>query len=203
MITVKRARRTDCLSRDRGPGMAFARWRKPLIRSALTALVASVMLTAAPAQAAAPVVPSGPVKMVNHAYTTYLVADNATGAAGTFLQVYYSAADANERTFTFEQVNGPAGVFKWRYVEGGNCAEPAGRGQAGANVLLQKCSSSKTQWWVVRQVDGTENQFVISPYNDEGLALTARDGNDNYAPLRELPGNNSATASQRWHLVRQ
>jgi hypothetical protein len=173
--------------------------RSGLLLGALAATLASTTCTAAPAGAAVAAVPSGSVTIINHAHTNYLIPDDGVGNAGTYLQVYYNPGHPFPRTFTFEAVGGQAGVYRWKHARG-TCAETQDRGQAGTSVALQNCGTARTQWWFVRPVTGSTDLYVISPYNNEGLAVTGTFGDDNWAPLRELPGPDTATASQQWHL---
>ncbi|MCH6161594.1 RICIN domain-containing protein [Streptomyces marispadix] len=157
---------------------------------------------AAPAApVAAGAVPTGSnVVITNNAYSNYLIPDDTKGKPGTYLQVYYADNHPYPRTFTFEPVSGREGIYKWKHSSMGACAETQGSGKVGTSVYLQECNSNKAQWWVVRLVHGTGDQFVISPYNDESLAVTGLYGNDNIAPLRELPSATTSTAPQRWHI---
>lgn len=175
--------------------------QRTLTLGAVAAALTSVMVAAAPAQAA-PAVPSGPVVITNHAHTNYLIPDDGVGNAGTYLQVYYNPSHPFPRTFTFERVSGHDNVFTWKHSRG-TCAETQDRGQAGTSVALRDCNTSKTQWWLVRSITGSTDLYVISPYNNEGLAVTGTFGDDNWAPLRELPSSTTATASQRWHIDSQ
>ncbi|GAB2818479.1 RICIN domain-containing protein [Streptomyces daliensis] len=170
------------------------------VAMATAAALAGVLVGSGSAQAAPGDVPSEPSVLTNHAYDNYLVPDDTVGNPGTFLQVYYADDNTIPRTFTFERVSGHSDIYKWKSAKTGSCAETQGNGKAGTSVLLQKCGTNKAQWWVVRPVGGTSDQFVISPYNDEDLAVTGLFGNDNYAPLRPLPSSNTSTAAQRWHI---
>ncbi|MFI0776152.1 hypothetical protein [Streptomyces sp. NPDC021212] len=145
--------------------------------------------------------PSYPVVATSVAHTNYLIPDDGAGNEGTYLQVYYRADHPFPRTFTFTPVATPHGqtVYKWTIVTTGNCAEV--RGDAGTSVYLAKCQDRKSaQWWILQPTtDGSARALV--PYLNENLAVTATYGDDNVAPLREMPGGN-ATASQLWYLAR-
>ncbi|MFF4486740.1 hypothetical protein ACFY0F_09625 [Streptomyces sp. NPDC001544] len=156
--------------------------------------------TPAPAQAAAaPVAPVDPVVITSVAYTNYLIPDDGTGGKDTYLQVYYRADHPFPRTFRFTPLRSAQGeaVYKWTITTTGNCAEV--RGDAGTWVYLAPCQSTrKAQWWRLRATaDG--RAWALVPYLNEDLAVTATFGDDNVAPLREMPGGH-ATASQLWYL---
>ncbi|MEV6735267.1 MULTISPECIES: hypothetical protein [unclassified Streptomyces] len=183
--------------------MDLSSWRTTLTRGALAAAVAALTLTGtAHAAPAAPVLPSGPVVITNHAHTNYLIPDDGAGNAGTYLQVYYRADHPYPRTFQFEPVSGRPGVYHWKSAKTGNCAD-AKTGEAGASVYLAACSANKSQWWILRYTGEDATRWVLSPFLNEDLAVTGLYGDDNYAPLRELPNANAATASQQWHFTRQ
>ncbi len=178
--------------------MSIRRWAV-----AAAAILSATVLTG-PAQAAptAAPVPSGPVVITNDAHTNYLVPDDTVGNAGTFLQVYYRQDHPFPRTFQFEQVNGRPGIFHWKSARTGNCAD-ARTGEAGSSVYLAACTTNKSQWWILRSTDENPARWVLSPFLNEDLAVTGLYGDDNYAPLRELPHPDSATTSQMWHFTRQ
>ncbi|MFI1568711.1 hypothetical protein ACH4ZX_37810 [Streptomyces sp. NPDC020490] len=89
-------------------------------------------------------------------------------------------------------------MYRWTITTTGNCAEM--RGDAGTWVYLTKCQSSKkAQWWRLRPTTSGD-AWALVPYLNEDLAVTATYGDDNVAPLRELPGGH-ATSSQLWYLT--
>ncbi len=178
--------------------MTIRRW------AAAAAAIFSVAVLTGSAQAAptAAPVPSGPVVITNDAHTNYLVPDDTVGNAGTFLQVYYRHDHPFPRTFQFEQVNGRPGIFHWKSARTGNCAD-ARAGEPGGSVYLAACTTNKSQWWVLRSTDESPARWVLSPFLNEDVAVTGLFGDDNYAPLRELPNPNSPTTSQMWHFTRQ
>ncbi len=147
-------------------------------------------------------VPSGPVVITNDAHTNYLIPDDTVGNAGTYLQVYYRQDHPFPRTFQFEQVNGRPGIFHWKSARTGNCAD-ARAGEPGGSVYLAACTTNKSQWWILRSTDESPARWVLSPFLNEDVAVTGLFGDDNYAPLRELPNPNSPTTSQMWHFTRQ
>ena len=185
--------------------MRHARFRLLRFAAAPSAALAAVLLlfSSSAAQAVPSDVPYGPVVITNHAYANYLVPDDTVGNPGTYLQVYYADTHPFPRTFTFEHVGGHSDIYKWKHTNRGACAETDGNGKAGTSVQLRNCSSNKAQWWVLRHVGGTSDQFVISPFNDESLAVTGLYSNDNFAPLRQLPSADTSTAAQRWHIDRE
>ncbi|CAM5731401.1 Ricin B lectin domain-containing protein OS=Streptomyces microflavus OX=1919 GN=Smic_78450 PE=4 SV=1 [Streptomyces microflavus] len=162
--------------------MNIRRW----VAAAAAVLSATVLTGPAQAAPAAAPVPSGPVVITNDAHTNYLVPDDTVGNAGTFLQVYYRQDHPFPRTFQFHPVNGRPGVFQWKSARTGNCAD-ARTGEAGASVYLAACTTNKSQWWLLRSTDENPARWVLSPYLNEDLAVTGLYGDDNYAPLRELP----------------
>ncbi|MFF1273958.1 RICIN domain-containing protein [Streptomyces marokkonensis] len=182
--------------------MGLSLRRRLFAFGAVAAALASLMLPAAAstAQAAPAAVPGGPVVITSVAYTNYLVPDDTRGNAGTYLQVYYRADHPFPRTFQFTPVTTSHGetVYQWTITTTGNCAEM--RGDAGTSVHLATCQSGKkAQWWLLRPTTNRD-AYALVPYLDEDLAVTATYGDDNWAPLRELPGGN-ATSSQLWYLT--
>ncbi|WP_007024672.1 RICIN domain-containing protein [Saccharomonospora iraqiensis] len=173
--------------------------RKSVLGGVAVAALASTMLTGT-AHAQSSAAPTDPVVITNHAYTNYVIPDDTVGNPGTFLQVYYRSDHPISRTFHFESVYGEHQVYRWKSARTGTCAEADG--EAGKSVYLRTCNGSKTQWWLVRRV-GDTSRWVLTPYMNESLAFTAKYGDDNYAPLRELPSRNTATASQQWHFTPQ
>ncbi|MGP3954127.1 RICIN domain-containing protein [Streptomyces sp. 7N604] len=167
--------------------------------AALVSLPFTAPAQAAPAPAAAP---GDPVVATSVAHTNYLIPDDTRGNEGTYLQVYYRADHPYPRTFRFTPVATAHGhtVYEWTITTTGNCAEV--RGDAGTSVYLAKCQPRKSaQWWLLQPTtDGTA--WALVPYLNENLAVTALYGDDNYAPLREMPGGH-ATASQLWYLTRE
>ncbi|MGA5895194.1 RICIN domain-containing protein [Streptomyces venetus] len=165
--------------------------------AALAALMGLGLST--PAQAA-PAAPSGPVVITSVAHTNYLIPDDGRGGNDTYLQVYYRADHPYPRTYRFTPTRTAQGetVYEWTITTTGNCAEV--RGDAGTYVYLAPCQSTKkAQWWRLRPtVDG--DAWALVPYLNEDLAVTATYGDDNVAPLREMPGGR-ATASQLWFLT--
>jgi hypothetical protein len=179
--------------------MAAIFWRKYFMRGALAAALSSLLLGGT-AHAAAPEVPSGAVVITNYSHSNYLIPDNGTGQPDTYLQVYYRQDHPYQRTFTFEPVSGRGNAFKWKMADSGACAESTGA--TGTYVNVRKCTSNKNQWWEVLRV-GDTNRWVLVPYLNEGVAVTGTYGDDNVAPLRELPSPDDATAAQQWFLTRQ
>lgn len=179
--------------------MATSSWRKTLTHGALAAALVSVMLSGT-AHAAPPAVPTGPVVITNHAHTNYLIPDDTVGNNGTYLQVYYRADHPFSRAFQFEAVTGEDRVFHWKSARTGTCAEATG--DAGTYVYMRNCTTKKAQWWRLSYISGTD-RWVLSPYLEEGVAVTGTYGDDNVAPLRELPSRETATASQQWHFTPQ
>jgi hypothetical protein len=177
--------------------MAAISWRKTLLRGVLAAALSGFLLggSAQAAPAAPTAAPSEAVVITNYAHSNYLIPDNGSGRANTYLQVYYRADHPFKRTFTFEQVNGRSGVYKWKMADSGACAES--NGKEGTSVDVRNCTTNKNQWWLVRRV-GDSSRWVLIPYLNEEVAVTGLYGNDNYAPLRELPAPNHATAAQQW-----
>jgi hypothetical protein len=179
--------------------VALSSWQKIFTRSLAAAVLTSVMLVGT-AHADPSTVPAGPVVITNYAHSNYLIPDDGVGNAGTYLQVYYRADHPFPRTFQFAPVNGQGGVYQWQSAKTGTCAETSG--DAGTSIYLRTCTAKKTQWWKVQYVQGTD-RWVLSPYLDEGLAVTGLFGDDNFAPLRELPSPDTATASQQWFFTPQ
>ena len=165
---------------------------------AATLLATTVLTGTAHAKPSAALVPTGPVVITNYAHTNYLIPDDAVGNSG-YLQVYYRSDHPFPRTFQFEQVSGRLGVFKWKITSTGKCVD-ALKGEVGASVYLESCTANKSQWWVLRS-NGA--RWVLSPFLNEELAVTGLYGDDNFAPLRELPGPDTATASQQWFFTPQ
>jgi hypothetical protein len=155
----------------------------------------SGVLLAGTAQAAPTAVPSEAVVITNYAHSNYLIPDNGSGRPNTYLQVYYRADHPFKRTFTFEQVRGRSDVYKWKMADSGACAESGGK--AGTYVDVRACTTNKNQWWEVRRVGDTA-RWVLIPFLNEDVAVTGTYGDDNVAPLRELPEPNHATAAQQW-----
>ncbi|MFI0779360.1 RICIN domain-containing protein [Streptomyces sp. NPDC021212] len=192
------------------PGHGAARAHTRLLRrrvltfgAAVAALLSLTLTDAAHATDAAPAAPAAPgypVVITSVAHTNYLIPDDGAGNEGTYLQVYYRADHPFPRTFEFTPVATAHGqtVYKWTITRTGNCAEV--RGDAGTSVYLAKCQDRKSaQWWILRPTtDGSA--WALVPYVNENLAVTATYGDDNWAPLREMPGGN-ATASQLWYLA--
>ncbi|GAA3734419.1 hypothetical protein [Streptomyces tremellae] len=173
--------------------------RKTILCGALATALSGLLLGGTAGAAPAPV-PSEAVVITNYAHSNYLIPDNGSGQPGTYLQVYYRADHPFKRTFTFEHVNGQADVYKWRMADSGACAESSG--QTGTWVDVRTCTSNKNQWWEVRRVGGT-SRWVLVPFLNEGVAVTGTFGDDNVAPLRELPSPRDATAAQQWFLAPQ
>jgi hypothetical protein len=174
--------------------MAAISWRKALLRTAMAGALSGVLL-AGTAHAAPTAAPSEAVVITNYAHSNYLIPDNGSGKPNTYLQVYYRADHPFKRTFTFEQVDGRPGVYKWKMADSGACAESSGK--AGTYVDVRNCTTNKNQWWEVQRV-GDSSRWVLIPYLNEGVAVTGTFGDDNVAPLRELPDARHATAAQQW-----
>ncbi|MGW7384417.1 hypothetical protein [Streptomyces sp. NPDC054794] len=134
------------------------------------------------------------------AYTNYLIPDDVAGNDGTYLQVYYNPRHPYPRAFQFTPVGLASGqtLYQWTITTTGNCAEV--RGDAGTPVWLTKCQPKKsTQWWLLKHTTDSD-AWALVPYSKDDMAVTATFGDDNVAPLREMPGGH-ATASQRWYLT--
>lgn len=171
-------------------------WRRTLtaLAAALAALLPASAASAQPGE-----LPLGGVVLTDHAYATYLIPDDGVGNNGTYLQVYYRHDHPFPRTFEFEPLPGHAGLYRWKSARTGTCAEATDN--HWSSVGLRTCADAKkAQWWRVRHVRGTDDQWVLSPYLNERLAVTALSGDDNWAPLRELPSLGTATAAQKWHI---
>lgn len=176
--------------------MNLPSWRRILVALATTMLAGA--LFAGPAQAQT-TVPNGPVVIFSYAHSNYLLPDDGVGGLGTLLQVYWHENHPYKRTFSFRPVAGEPNTFHWKYEPSGRCLD-AGRATEGrTSVTHQTCTNNKSQWWYVLPVRGT-NRWAIKPYLDTGLAVTSEYGNDNWAPLREVPGPNNVTAAQQWYL---
>lgn len=179
--------------------MASASWRKTLLRGGMVAAVSSLLIGGT-AQAAPTAVPSRAVVITNYSHSNYLIPDNGSGQPNTYLQVYYAASHPHKRTFTFERVAGRSDVYKWKMADSGACAQSDGK--TGTYVDIRACTTNKNQWWEVRRA-GETGRWVLSPYLDDGVAVTGTFGDDNVAPLRELPSPDQATAAQQWYLEPQ